>query len=58
MASREGGVQCDIIKQNQAWLPGYFTLFGSRGGILKSRRGIPIFFTNNMIFLFNAVLLL
>ena len=22
-----------------------------RGGILKSRRGIPIFFTNNMIFL-------
>ena len=24
--------------------PGYFTLFGSRGGILKSRRGIPIFY--------------
>ena len=29
---------------------GYFTIFGSRGGILKSRRGIR-FFTNNMIFL-------
>ena len=24
---------------------------GGGGGILKSRRGIPIFFTNNMIFL-------
>ena len=33
---------------------GYFTLFGSRGGgghFEVSRRAIPIFFTNNMIFL-------
>ena len=29
---------------------GYFTLF-AKGFILKSRRGIPIFLTNNMIFL-------
>ena len=54
-----------ITVDNEGGWPGYFTLFGSRGGggvdappplvsirggILNSRRGIR-FFTNNMIFL-------